>query len=184
MSDSTRDSVVEAADHLFYERGVQAVGMDQLRTAAGVSLKRLYSEFPSKDAILLAVLDRRTHSWQHGIEGRVALAATPRDRVLAVYDHILDWACEDGFRGCGFLNTFGELGSTHPAVADATRAHKERFVSYVTGLCEDAGATAEVARQLVLLAEGAQTMAAVTDDASWARDARAAAETLLDTATR
>lgn len=44
--------VLEAARTLFNERGVQAVGMDSIRSASGVSLKRLYQVFPSKDALL------------------------------------------------------------------------------------------------------------------------------------
>ena len=46
-SDDPRQHVLETADRLFYGRGVQAVGMDELRQAAGVSLKRLYALFPS-----------------------------------------------------------------------------------------------------------------------------------------
>ena len=41
--------VVEAADRLFYEHGIRAVGMAQIRDASGVSLKRLYQLFPAKD---------------------------------------------------------------------------------------------------------------------------------------
>ncbi|PFG34638.1 TetR/AcrR family transcriptional regulator [Sanguibacter antarcticus] len=181
MPDLTvRDAVVAAADDLFYRRGVQAVGMDELRTAAGVSLKRLYREFESKDAIVLAVLDHRTRSWQDCVSRTVDAATTPRDKLLAIYDYLVDWTGDDAFRGCGFINTFGELGSVNLAVADAVRAHKEGFADYVARLAEDVGLDADVAPQLVLLAEGAQTMAAITQEPAWATAARAAASTLID----
>jgi AcrR family transcriptional regulator len=57
-----REAILAAADRLYYARGIQSVGMDELRTAAGVSLKRLYSEFPSKEALVLAVLQPRKES--------------------------------------------------------------------------------------------------------------------------
>ncbi len=38
---TAQQQVLDAADALFYERGVQAVGMDAIRSASGVSLKRL-----------------------------------------------------------------------------------------------------------------------------------------------
>jgi AcrR family transcriptional regulator len=35
-----RQRVIAAADELFYRHGIQATGMDEVRAAAGVSLKR------------------------------------------------------------------------------------------------------------------------------------------------
>ena len=54
--DASRDTIVEAADALFYGRGIQSVGMDDIRTAAGVSLKKLYSVFPSKESLVAAAV--------------------------------------------------------------------------------------------------------------------------------
>ena len=179
-----RDAVVATADDLFYRRGVQAVGMDELRTEAGVSLKRLYREFPSKDAIVLAVLDRRARSWRDCLTRQIDAATTPRDKLLAIYDYLIDWTGDGAFRGCGFINTFGELGSVNPEVADAVRAHKEGFAADVARLAADVGLDPRVAPQLVLLAEGAQTMAAIVPDAAWAATARAAASTLIDAGLR
>src|SRR5687767_827251 len=51
--------VVAAADRLFYERGIRTVGMDDIRDASGVSLKRLYRLFPAKEELAEEVLRRR-----------------------------------------------------------------------------------------------------------------------------
>lgn len=174
--------VVETADRLFYARGVQAVGMDELRQAAGVSLKRLYSLFPSKEEIVLAVLARRHRLWEEGVRERVDRAATPRARLLAVYDHLADWFAEDSFRGCGFINAFGELGAVSPRVAEAARAHKRSFQDYVAALVEAAGGPPDLGPQLCILAEGAQTTAAIAGTPEAAGQARRAAEVLVQTA--
>ncbi|GAA3352443.1 hypothetical protein GCM10020366_02110 [Saccharopolyspora gregorii] len=42
--------LLDAAEELFYARGVQAVGMDEIRAASGVSLKRLYSASPRRNS--------------------------------------------------------------------------------------------------------------------------------------
>ena len=96
---SARAAVVAAADRLFYARGVQSVGMDAVRTEAGVSLKRIYSLFPSKDDLVVAVLRHRTEQWDAGIARAAAGATTPRGRLLAVFDFLDAWFREDGFRG-------------------------------------------------------------------------------------
>lgn len=179
---SVRDIIVDAADRLYYAKGIQSVGMDELRSAAGVSLKRLYSAFPSKEDIVLAVMERRHELWTTGVSALVDDAETPRDRLLAIYDYLAGWFSDDSFRGCGFINAFGELGGVSPAVATITREHKASFQDYVADLVADAGAPASLAPQLAILAEGAQTTAAITGSPEAALHARRAAETLIDAA--
>ena len=177
-----RERVVTAAAELFYARGIQAVGMDEVRGAAGVSLKRLYAEFPGKEQLVLAVLDWRREQWETGLARAVEQADEPRARLLAVFDFLEDWFADDSFRGCGFINAFGELGATSPSVAAATRAHKQAFQDYVARLARDAGADETLGAQLALLAEGAQTTAAIAGCGDSAEVAQRAAEVLIDAA--
>ncbi|QHC69518.1 TetR/AcrR family transcriptional regulator [Rathayibacter sp. VKM Ac-2801] len=179
-----REAILAAADRLYYERGIQSVGMDELRTAAGVSLKRLYSEFPSKESVVVAVLHGRHEQWTLGVTTRVSAADGPRGKLLAIYDFLFDWFSEDSFRGCGFINAFGELGSSNPMVAEMARDHKETFQRFLATLAEEAGGGAELAAQLAILAEGAQTTAAIAGTPEAALHARRAAEILIDAETR
>lgn len=180
---TAREAVIRAADELFYTRGVQAVGMDAVRTAAGVSLKRIYSLFASKDELIVAVLAHRTAVWDSGLATTSERATSARERILAIFDFLDAWFREPDFRGCAFINTHGELGATSSAVADAVRAQKRTFQEYVARLVADVGAPAALAPQLAILAEGAQTTAAISGTPDAARQARAAAEVLLDVAT-
>lgn len=177
--DEIRVRIVATADELYYARSIQAVGMDDLRQAAEVSLKRLYSLFPSKESIVLAVLVRRHERWTTGLEAAVDEEKVPEGRVLAVFDYLLDWFDTDSFRGCGFINAFGELGAVSPGVANAARVHKRLFQEYVARLVSDAGGGPELAAQLAILAEGAQTTAAISGENTAAGQARRAAETLI-----
>ena len=163
--------VLRKAETLFYERGVQQVGMDQVRAAAGVSLKRLYQLFPSKDQLVLDYLIARDERWLTSVRA-YALSA---GNVLAVFDWLADWFSEPDFRGCAFVNTFGELGGTSTAVADIARRHKEAFRQLIRDLVGDD----ELGDQITLLAEGAITMAAIGGTAEPARQAKQAAEKLL-----
>lgn len=176
---TAREQVVAAADRLFYTRGIQSVGMDAVRAEAGVSLKRIYALFPSKDDLVIAVLHRRTEQWNAGITASAAGAGTPREKLLAIFDFLNGWFRQDDFRGCAFINSYGELGASSAAVAETARAQKEDFQRYVAELVRDAGAPEQLAPQLALLAEGAQTTAAISGRPDAAQHARAAAETLI-----
>ncbi len=178
---SARAKAIAAAGDLFYARGIQSVGMDTLSRDAGIGLKRLYQLFPSKEAIVEQVLAARHEEWTTGLDSAVRRAPTPRDKLLAIFDFLGEWSASDGFRGCVFINSFGELGGKSPRIAEIARAHKQQFQHYLAELAADAGAPAFLAPQLALLAEGAQTTAAISG-ADSAADARAAAVTLIDAA--
>ncbi|MET8873041.1 TetR/AcrR family transcriptional regulator [Nocardia sp. NPDC004604] len=177
-----REQVIRAADTLFYERGIQSVGMDAVREAAGVSLKRIYSLFGSKDDLIAAVLRHRSAMWDDGLASAARPTMTARERLLAIFDFLDAWFRAPDFRGCAFINAYGELSSGSPAVSEAVRAQKDAFGEYVARLVAEAGAPPELAPQIAILAEGAQTTAAIAGTPAPARQARAAAQTLLDAA--
>ena len=126
----------------------------------------------------------RPESRRAGIDARVALAEARREirDLIMVYGYLEDWFCTDSFRGCAFINAFGELGGTNPEVAAVVRAHKASFQAYMAGLVAEIGAPAALAAQLSILAEGAQSTAAISADPQVAVQARGAAEVLIDAA--
>ncbi|MFI0785259.1 TetR/AcrR family transcriptional regulator [Streptomyces lydicus] len=179
--EEARTRILDAAERLFYARGIQAVGMDELRTAAGISLKRLYQCFPAKHDLVEAYLRRRDTRWRAALAEYVeGHAGAPGGRPLAVFDWLRGWFAEPDFRGCAFLNSFGELGASD-GVGRVAREHKRALLGYLTGLV-GALPVAEpdaVAAQLALLVDGAISTAALTGDPAAARRARTAAESLL-----
>lgn len=106
--ETARERVLEAAGELFYARGVQAVGMDAVRGGSGVSLKRLYQLFPSKEALVLAYLRQRDARWRRALAEHVDTRAAPEEKIVAVFDWLHRWFSEPGFRGCAF-----EIGRAH-----------------------------------------------------------------------
>ena len=180
--DAARELVIATADSLYNLRGIQSVGMDALRDACGVSLKRLYKLFPSKEIIVEEVLRSRHERWMSSVSTAVDAASSPREKLLAIFDYLGEWFAENDFRGCGFINSFGELGGTVESLAGIVRDHKADFQAYVAQLVEDAGAPAWLGPQLAILAEGAQTTAAIAGTAQAADDARRAAQILMDAA--
>ncbi|KOG41795.1 TetR/AcrR family transcriptional regulator [Streptomyces resistomycificus] len=175
-----RERVLDAAEELFYGRGVQSVGMDEVRAASGVSLKRLYQLFPAKEQLVRAYLERRDGRWRGRLAAYVEREEEPQRRVLAVFDWLEEWFGEDGFRGCAWINSYGELGATSPLVVARVRAHKEAFGAYLASLVAGAGRPAALAAPLFLLAEGAMVTAGITGSTRPAAEARKAARLLME----
>jgi AcrR family transcriptional regulator len=177
--DAARERLLDAAEALFYGRGIQAVGMDAVREASGLPLKRLYALYPGKAALVEAVLARRDVRWRGRLMARVLEEDDPRERVLAVFGWLEEWFGEPGFRGCAWINASGELGATLPVVAEQARLHKAAFRADLLGLVRDAELPDHVADGVLLLAEGAMVTAGIFGATAPAREARAAAATLI-----
>ncbi|PFG41760.1 TetR family transcriptional regulator [Isoptericola jiangsuensis] len=166
-----RDRLLDAAARLFYARGTTATGIDTIVAEAGVAKMSLYNNFGSKDDLVLAYLQARHAEWLELYAARVARAATPTDRVLAVFDAYLDHAnagYEHGFRGCGLLNAAAELPVGAPG-RDAVRRHKEEVEALLAE---------HLRAQLAGTGEGARRGADPTADARVAAEAQALAEHL------
>ncbi|MFB6615366.1 TetR/AcrR family transcriptional regulator [Streptomyces sp. NPDC085524] len=172
--EEARTRLLDAAEELFYAEGVQAVGMDRIRAGSGVPLKRLYRIFPAKEALVTAYLERRDRRWTSSL--REAVTGSP-EPVPAVFDWLAEWFCEPDFRGCAFLNAYGELGTGPAAVLDVVRRHKAELRSLLGELAgpERPG----LADQLLILVEGATVVAALDPGPEPARRAREAAERLV-----
>ncbi|MCU1679277.1 MAG: TetR family transcriptional regulator [Amycolatopsis sp.] len=177
--DVAGELVLDAAEELFYQRGVHAVGMDAVRTRSGVSLKLLYQLFSSKEYLVEAYLRRRDVRWRGRLARHVEAEPDPALRLLAVFDWLGEWFSEPDFHGCAFINSFGEVGATSPGVAAVVREHKDAFGEYLRELAAAAGYPAWLADQLTLLAEGAMVTAGISGSPDSALKAKEAAAMLL-----
>jgi AcrR family transcriptional regulator len=172
-----RQRVLKTADHLFYQDGIRAVGVDRIIAEAGVAKMSFYKHFPSKDDLILAVLKHREEGvlafFRSAMERQGKKAKNP---LLAFFAALKDFFESPGFRGCPFQNAAIELADpTHPGTA-FVRGHKQRFSEFLRGLVEGAvgRAAAKVAPAVTILVEGALVTAVIQgspDAADVARDA-------------
>jgi AcrR family transcriptional regulator len=174
-----RDRLLDAADRLFYQEGVRAVGIDRLLTEADAAKASLYQHFGCKDQLVASYLERKTMDARVHIE-RYLADTPPSQRALKFFDWVVDWAESKDFRGCPLQHTVTELtDAAHPARAIAHGQRKwfsERFLEWATAAgVKDAKATA---RALMVLFDGAVAGSEV-DGPQRARDARWMAKKLL-----
>jgi len=178
--------VLHTAAQLFYARGIQLVGMAELRSTADIPLKRLYRCFTSKQDIISAYLQHRDQQWRGQLSEYVSRQpGTGEDRLLAVFDWLRNWFDDPEFRGCAFINATGELGAADPNVTRIAANHKAALHAYLTELARDLRTPEpeDLASRLCLLIDGAITTATIQADPAAATHARAAAAVLINTAT-
>jgi hypothetical protein len=124
--------------------------------------------------------------WFDGVRAEVeARTATPDDRLTAFFDVLGEWLVADESRGCQALNAAAEARYSDPeahVLADLQREIEE----YLRSTAADAGlADADrLARQLLLLVQGAIVTAATERSSEPAVTARLAAARLVASSRR
>lgn len=197
MATSTRprltpagERILAAASELFYTRGIGAVGVELVAEAAGVTKKTLYDRFGSKARLVAAYLRARDERWRAFLAGYVDEhgGADPTARLLAVFDGLAEWQRRENPlpRGCGFVNASAELTDPHHPGREAIAEQKWWIGAYLTELAAAAGVPDPdgLARQLMLLHEGAYVAHGLGLDPDAAGTARTAAAAVLTAARR
>jgi TetR/AcrR family transcriptional repressor of nem operon len=141
MSDSTRDRLVSAAMRLFWEKGYNTTSVADIVREAGAHSGSLYHFFPTKQDLLIAVLDR----YHSGIGPMLLEPAwrevdDPIERVfalLAAYrQRLVDTDC---FYGCPIGSLALEIHEPDPPLRERLAANFDAWTGAIRG-CLDAAA--------------------------------------------
>jgi AcrR family transcriptional regulator len=140
-SPKARERILEAAYELFSRQGIRAVGIDSIVEASGVARMTLYRHFASKDALVLAFLERREERWiKDWLQREVELRAVePGERLLAIFDVFDEWFQRTDFEGCSFINVLLEIAEPGHVVHQASRDYLARIRAFVGQLARGAG---------------------------------------------
>lgn len=162
----TRQKLFEAADTLFYGRGVRATSMDAVAEEAGVTKVTLYSHFASKDELVAAYLEQRDRRWREYSAGALSAHTEPGDRLLAIFDAYREWLVAGDLRGCAFINCAAEFPDHSHPVREVIRKHKAGVREQLRDLVAKAGADDpdSLAGRLFVVLEGAYVTAALEGD--------------------
>jgi AcrR family transcriptional regulator len=192
---SARERLLDAAEALIYAGGIHATGVDAIVRQSGTARKSFYTHFESKDALVTAALERRDERWMKWFtENTLRHGKNARTRLLGMFDVLREWFAAADFHGCAFLNASGEITAPDDPIRVVAREHKERLLEFVRTQCDaymaessgaecgsvDSRRAARLARQWLILIDGAIGVALVSGEPAAALDARAAAEQLLN----
>ena len=177
-----RERILETAYELFARRGIRAVGVDEVVARADVAKATLYRHFPTKNALILAFLERREQRWTVAwVEAEARRrGATPEEQLLAIFDLFDEWFHTADFEACSFINVLVEMGPDH-VVGQASIAHLAKIREVVRALAAEAGLrdTEAFAHSWHILMKGS-IVAATEGDADAAGRAKRMGRTLIE----
>lgn len=132
-----KEAIVAAAEKLFRERGVSAVGLAELTKAAGFTQGGFYNHFKSKDALVAAVMEKAMKS---GAAVVMDAIGDPKTDEADLRKHI-EW-----YLSCSHLANIEEGCPLTAYAGDVRRLGEEARQAYAHGLAWNIDRLADVMR--------------------------------------
>jgi AcrR family transcriptional regulator len=129
----TREKLIDTARELFWQQGYGQTGVAQILKAAEVNSGSLYHFFPTKEDLLLAVLDWYTENlYPQVIQPVLDRVTDPIECVFGILDGYRKAILATNFMfGCPIGNLALELAHTHPIARDKIKLN---FSNWITAL--------------------------------------------------
>jgi AcrR family transcriptional regulator len=169
--------VREAARELFYRQGIRATGVEEVCRVAGATKMSLYRAFPSKDALVEAILREGCESSGWLDCGCDSAAERPMEVIKAAAQTLR----EPGFRGCPLGMAIVEFPEADHPVRKLASTAKLEARAKLQRICAEAGLDEPelMGSALGLLVEGAFAAAPYLGNEEAARLLEASAQALL-----
>lgn len=182
-----RQHIIETAYTLFKRDGFHATGIDRIIAEAEVAKMTMYRHFPSKDGLIVEVLNWRTDRFKRQLDRLSETAMTPDEKIMAVFDWHERWFDSPDFHGCLFQHALAEFGERDHAVFEAVMRQKRDLQDRIRDILAQSmqeGRAPHIAMILSMLIEGATMLAQMGQGKEAIDNARKVAADLLATRTR
>lgn len=162
MNPSKRQTLLDTAEYLFYEEGFHATGIDRVVAEAGVARMTLYNHFPSKEALVDSVLERRYRRYLDDLYDAVARRGN-NSAVAAMAERHNEWLRTRSRNGCILLKAIGEFERHRPALAERGRELKRELLLLIGEALAIDGYRRDdaLAERVMMILEGANALAPV-----------------------
>lgn len=153
-AEKPRNRIVATAARLFYNHGINAVGIAQICEEAHVSKRTLYAHFETKETLVVASMSQLGDAWFEACTS--AGSADPRERIVHVFKMFVPMAEKEDFYGCILMNTSIELRSTKAPGVTVVREFKKKLYEYFRRQAVLMGSKEPdvLAEQLIMLYDG------------------------------
>ncbi|WP_236559702.1 TetR/AcrR family transcriptional regulator [Colwellia sp. 20A7] len=179
-----RQQLVNTALKLFYEKGIHAVGINEILVESGIAKKTLYNHFASKEALIQACVIERDQSFMTWFIQKCNDNSSTTVFIEQVFDALDEWINDKSvelgsFSGCFFVNSAAEYSDHHNEIKKLCLQHKTHikhfFEQQLEPLISDKNQLTSLVELLLLLKEGCINCAHVMGDKQSALKAKALA---------
>lgn len=129
-----RNTIIETASNLFYQKGYNLTGINEIIREAGIAKATLYSHFKSKEDICLAYLEFKNTTFLQEIKSFTSKAPKGKKQILAFFGFLKLFFKDKDFNGCWCINTISEIPKDNEKIRTEIKKEKYQLISFIEEL--------------------------------------------------
>lgn len=137
MASSTRDLIIDTASNLFYERGYNLVGINEIINESGIAKATLYNHFKSKEDLCLAYLDKMNADLMEDMSVYCASKTKGKKRIVSILEFVRELYGSKNFNGCWCVRTFAEVPQTNKLIRQKIKESKDNLMEFINGIVSE-----------------------------------------------
>ena len=131
-SNGSRQSIVDAAMHLFGQQGYSGTSMRDIANAVGVLPGSLYAHIDSKEALLVDIVEDGIHRFLSAVQPHVESAAAPIAKLRAMIVAHVEVVADNPERSLVVFHQWRFLGAaSKPSAIQKRRDYETAFATVV-----------------------------------------------------
>lgn len=181
-----RQNIIETASHLFYQKGYNLTGINEIIEKAGIAKATLYSHFRSKDDICVAYLQFKNETFLKDVRAYMSKSKKGKNQILALFDFLKSFFKDKGFNGCWCINTVSEIPKEKVKIKNEIQFQKNEFIKLLEEFMvsnfpdKTKRENKNIAKKIYLLYEGAVAESHLHQDPWPIKSAKDISELLLN----
>src|SRR3989440_3448182 len=136
--------ILQVAEEVLMEKGYHETSMDEIAARVGIAKGTIYSHFPGKEELVLAIFKRDLQTFLQGIDGVIEAEPTPRARLEALLHFVYTGLYSKQTRLLSSMYNGVDLKRMIVEKGGCMRDLWESLVSRVTKLLEEGKVVGEI----------------------------------------
>ena len=137
MKNETRDLIVDTASELFYKKGYNLTGINEIIAEAGIAKATLYSHFKSKEELCIAYLDARDTDLLLNIREYCQKKPKGDKQLIGILDFLVPFFKSGEFNGCWCIRTVAEIPRENKNIRKKIKNNKSLFLDFIKSLVKE-----------------------------------------------
>ena len=150
MKINTRDTIIATASELFYNKGYNLTGINEIIDKAGIAKATLYNHFKSKEDLCVDYLDTRDKELMDSIVAFCNSKPKGDSRLLAVLEFLLPFFNQENFNGCWCIRTLAEIPRENKVIKAKIKSNKQRLQKFILNLVKENKPEISMEKQVML----------------------------------
>lgn len=130
----TKQLILETASRLFYDKGYNLTGINEIIAEAGIAKATLYSHFKTKDELCIAYLDSRSRDLLVQLDAYCNQRPIGKARIMALLEFLIPFFETKDFAGCWCIRTVAEVPLDKANIRNKIKQDKQVFLAFINNL--------------------------------------------------